>query len=95
MHTSIHLRARLAQHTHPPTTVEFHRRLQARNLLLVLGLHIRKHGVLPRRDLFGQLHLLRESGLALLDWALEVDVLDLVAQVGLLLDNGDQAVFDL
>jgi len=95
MHTRIHLRALPIQHTHPPTTVELHRRRQTRNLLIILRRHIRKHSVLPRRDLLRQLHLFRKRRLALLDRTLEVHVLDLVAEIGVLLDDGDKAVLDL
>lgn len=37
---------------------------------------------------------MRHAHLALLQWTREVDLFDLLAQVGRLVDQGDQAVFD-
>ena len=48
-----------------------------------------------RRDLLGQLDLLDDGDLALLDGAFEVHVLDLLAQIGLRVDQADVAIFDL
>jgi len=52
-------------------------------------------GETHRRDLLGQVDRLDDGQLALLDGALEVDVLDLVAQVRLRADQADVAVPDL
>lgn len=48
-----------------------------------------------RRDLLGQVDVLGQLEIALLKRALEVDLLDVVAQRSLLLDEGDQTVLDL
>jgi hypothetical protein len=82
-------------HLHAAISVELDSRGQAGDLLVVLGDNVCENGVLSRRDLLGELDVLGQRGLALLDRALEVDVLDLVAKVGGLLDDGDQAVLDL
>lgn len=82
-------------HLHAAIPVKLNSGFQASDLLLVLGDDVREDGVLSGRDLLRQLDVLGEGGLALLDRALEVDVLDGVAQVGGLLDDGDQAVLDL
>jgi len=47
------------------------------------------------RDFLRQVKLLRESHFALLERALQVDILDLVAEVRLLIDQADQAIPDL
>lgn len=47
------------------------------------------------RNLVGQLHVLDQRHRALLQRALEIDILDIVAQVCLLVDDADQAVLDL
>ena len=82
-------------HQTVPAPLKFDRRLQTRNAVLVLGLRVRNHRVLARRDLFRQIHVLRQRRLAFLDRTLEIDVLDRVAEVGGLLDDGDEAVLDL
>ena len=82
-------------HQHLPTPLKLHGSRQARNLILTLRLYIGNNAILPRRDLLGQIHILRQRRLTLLDRALEVDVLDRVAEVGGLLDDGYEAVFDL
>jgi hypothetical protein len=68
---------------------------QASNLLVVLGLDVGEDSVLSGRDLLGELDILGQGELALLERALEVDFLDLAAEVGGLPDDGDQAVLDL
>ena len=68
---------------------------QAGDLLVVLGLDVCENRVLSGRDLLGELDVLGQGELALLKRAFEVDVLDLAAEVGILPDDGDQAVLDL
>jgi hypothetical protein len=75
--------------------LELDRRLQTRNAILILRLRVCHNAVLARRDLLGQIHLLRQRRLAFFDRTFEIDVLDCVAEVGGLLDDGDEAVFDL
>ena len=70
-------------------------RRQARNLIPLLRKHIRKHRVLARRDLRRQIDIRGQAHLALLERALEVTFLDRLAPVGVLVDEGDEAVFDL
>lgn len=82
-------------HREAAVSVELDSRSQASDLLVVLGRDVGEDSVLSGRDLLGQLDVLGQGGLALLDRALEVDVLDLAAEVGGLLDDGDQAVLDL
>ena len=79
----------------PTTPLELHRRRQARNLLVVLRVCVGNDTVLPRRDLLRQVHLFGQLRLAVVDRALQVHVLDRVAQVGRLLDDGDEAVLHL
>jgi hypothetical protein len=82
-------------HLHAAISVELDGRGQAGDLLVVLADDVCEDGVLSGRDLLGELDVLGQRGLALLDRALEVHVLDLVAKVGGLLDDGDQAILDL
>lgn len=70
-------------------------RSQAGDLLVILGDNIGKDGVFPGRDLGGQVDILCERHDALLKRAVEVDILDGVAQVCGLADDRDQAVLDL
>ena len=82
-------------HNYIPSLLELQRRRQTRNLILVLGIHIGNNAILPRRDLLRQRHIFRQLRVTLIKRTFEVDVLDGVAQVGGLLDDGDEAVFDL
>lgn len=58
--------------------IEPYLRSQARNLLSILGEHVRQHGVLARRDLLRQINLLCQLGIAFLERAVEIDVLNLI-----------------
>ena len=82
-------------HLDAAVSVELDGRGQAGDLLVVFSLDVCKNGVLSGRDLLGELDVLGQGGLALLERALEVDVLDLAAEVGVLPNDGDQAVLDL
>ena len=93
--TKLHLSQTLLKLLATPTPLKLHRSSQTRNLLLLLRIHISNNIILPRRDLLGQLDVLLEREVALLQRALEVDVLDRVAEVGRVLEDGDEAVFDL
>jgi hypothetical protein len=84
----------LAVDLHAAIPVELNGGGQAGDLLVVLGHDVGENGVLSGRDLLRQLDVLGQGQLALLNRALEVDVLDGVAQVGGLPDDGDQAVLD-
>jgi hypothetical protein len=84
----------LAVDLHGAVPVELNSGGQAGDLLVVLGHDVGGNGVLSRRDLLRQLDVLGQGQLALLDRALEVGLLDGVAQVGGLSDDGDQAVLD-
>lgn len=77
------------------TPLELHGSCQTSNLIIVLRHHIRDHTVLSRRDLLRQIDLFGQRQIALLEWAREVDLFRRVAEVGGLLDDGDEAVFDL
>jgi hypothetical protein len=68
---------------------------QARNLVPVLGKHIRQHRVLARRDLSWQIDILGQTHLALFQGAFEVAFLDGFAPVGVLVDQSDEPVFNL
>lgn len=48
-----------------------------------------------RRNLPGQIDILGQAQLALLQRALEIRLLNRVARIALLVDQGDQAVLDL
>lgn len=80
---------------HAAVPVELNSGRQAGDLLVVLGHDVGENGVFSGRDLLRQLDVLGQGQLALLERALEVDVLDLAAEVGVLPDDGDQAVLDL
>lgn len=82
-------------HLHAAVSVELNSRSQASDLLVVFGGDVGEDGVLSGRDLLGKLDVFGQSSLALLDRTLEIHVLNGVAQVGILLDDGDQAVLDL
>ena len=82
-------------HLHAAVSVELDGRGQASDLLVVLGLDVGEDSVLSGRDLLGELDVLGQGELALLERALEIDFLDLAAEVGGLPDDGDQAVLDL
>jgi hypothetical protein len=62
---------------------------------MVIREYIRSNGVLPRRDLLRHLDVLGDGLLALLDWALHVDVLDLLAEIGFRGEQLDEPVLDL
>jgi hypothetical protein len=82
-------------HSVAAVSVKLDSRGQAGDLLIVLGGDVGEDGVLSGRDLLGELDVFGQGGLALLDRALEIDLLDLGAEVGSLPDDGDQAVLDL
>jgi hypothetical protein len=82
-------------HRQAAVPVELNSRSQASDLLVVLGHDVGEDGVLSGWNLLGELDVLGQRGLALLDRALEVDVLDGIAEVGSLLDDGNQAILDL
>jgi hypothetical protein len=48
-----------------------------------------------RRDLLGEIHILCQAHVALVERALQVNLANGFAQIGLLVDQGDQTVFDL
>lgn len=75
--------------------VEPHLRGQARDLIAILRKHVRQHGVLARRNLLRQVNLLGQLRVALLERAVEIHVLDLIAQIRFLIYERYQAVFDL
>ena len=88
---------RLPSPPHPPSPFSLskeHHRLQAGDLLLILGEHIGHDGVFPGGHLAGDLDLVRHAHGALVERAVQVDVDDLVAEVGCLPDQRDEAVFD-
>jgi hypothetical protein len=68
---------------------------QTGDRLIIHGEDLGSNRVLSWWDLLWQLNLLRDGGPALLDRALEIDVLDLLAQVCLGRENLDRAVLDL
>ena len=76
-------------------SVERHGCGEAGDLLLVFGNDVGEFGVAPGRELLGQVHLLCELHLPLVERALEVYFVDRVAQVGGLAHDGDDAVLDL
>jgi hypothetical protein len=48
-----------------------------------------------RRDLLGQIDILGDGGFALLNGAVQIDILDLFAEVCCCVDKPDQPIFDL
>lgn len=64
-------------------------------MLVVLAVDVGVDRVLAGRDLLGQVDRLDDGDVALLDRALEVDVLDLLAQVRRRADQPDVPVLDL
>jgi hypothetical protein len=53
------------------------------------------HSVFPRWNLLRQIDALGQLEFALLQWALEFKILDILAKISGHADNSDQAVFDL
>ena len=47
------------------------------------------------RDFHGEFDILRDFSLSLLNWALHVDIGNLLAQIGLRINKSDQSVLDL
>jgi len=86
---------RLKLYNERTTTGESDSGGQASNLVVVLGDNVGKNGVLSWWNLRWERDILLDRHLALLKWALQVDVTDSVAEVGGLSDNGDQAILDL
>lgn len=77
-------------------SVEFDGCRQAGNLLIVLRDNVGNHGVFSGRNLSWKIDLFGESSLViLLQRAFEIDVLNVVAEVDGLSNDGDEAVFDL
>lgn len=68
---------------------------EAGNLLLVVVVDIGVNRVFTRRDLLGQIDLRLQNHVTLLQRAVEVDIFNLLAEVGGLSDKGDQAILDL
>jgi len=65
------------------------------NLVAILCEDVRKNGVAARWDLTRQLNVLCQLQLSLLQGALQIDLLDLFAEIRFLIDKGDEAIFDL
>lgn len=78
-----------------PTLMELDLSSQASNLLVILRVHISQDGVFAVGDLLWQIDCLLQLDIALLERAIEIDVLDVVAQVGFGVDNPDQTELDL
>ena len=72
-----------------------YRGLQTCDLLALIRVHIRQNRIHALWHLLGNLYALGQLHGTLLERAGQVDIADLVAEVGFLLDQGDQAVFDL
>jgi len=68
---------------------------QAGDVIAALIEDVGEDGVLSGWDLLGQINRLGDGDLALLNGALELNVLHLLAEVGLGVDEADVAVFDL
>jgi len=68
---------------------------QAGDMLAILGKDIGVDGVFARWDLLGEVDRLGDRDNALLNRTLEVDVLDLLAQVRLGVHQPDQTILDL
>ena len=77
----------------PSLRLEVNHTLQAGHLLLVNSHHIRHDSVFPRGHLLGNIDTVRH-GHGAVQRALEIDAGNLVAEVGRLVDQGDQAIFD-
>lgn len=82
-------------HDSSASSAELHCSSQACYLLSILRYYIRQHCVFARGNLLRQLHIFRQLGCTLLDRALEINVLDCIAQVRILLNDRDKAVLDL
>jgi hypothetical protein len=72
-----------------------HCALQTRHLLFIHRVNVRHNSVFACGHLRWDLDVLRELHRALLQRTAQVDVADLVAEVGLLPDERNQAVFDV
>lgn len=74
---------------------EEHGALHTSNLFLIDGIDIGQNSVLSRRDLLGDVHFFLQRQNTLFDRAGHVNLRQVVAQVGFLFDQGDEAVLDL
>jgi len=68
---------------------------KAGDLIPLFGNYICEDGVRARRDLPGQIDILGQLHLALLEWTLKISLSNCVAAVCLLVDERDETVFDL
>ena len=68
---------------------------KAGDLVALLSGHIGEHSVCAWGNLAGQVDVLGEGHLALLERTLEICLANRVAAIGLLVDEGDEAVLDL
>jgi hypothetical protein len=80
---------------HAISNSKVHSALQARDLLFVHRIDIRRDTVFPLGHLRRDLNVLGQLHGTLLQRTAQVDIPDLVAEVGLLLDKRDKAIFDL
>lgn len=88
-----YLQALLLPHQVHRATLELHTRLQTRHGFVVLGQNLGRNSVVTRWNCTWQLNVLGELQVALFQRTLKIDVLDRFAEVGGLIDDGDQAVF--
>jgi hypothetical protein len=93
-----HFKRTFSSPDHPSDTsavqLEISHTLQTRNLVRILGHHVRHHGILSLWHLFRNVHRVGYLHVALLQRTLKIDVGDLIAQVCRLVDQGDEAVLD-
>jgi len=68
---------------------------KAGDFVAIFGEDVGEDGVFPWWNLARQVNVLGEGQFALLKWALEIDLANLRAQIGFLVDEGDESIFDL
>lgn len=76
------------------TPSKLDRRLQTRNLVAVFCLDIGNDMVFAGRNLFRQVDTLCKRHSALFKWTREIDLLNHVAKISSLFDDGNDSVFD-
>lgn len=75
--------------------MELHGGRQACNLLVILAHDICNNSVFAWWNLLREIYVLGELEVALLERAFEVDILNGVAEVGLLVDDPNKTILDL
>lgn len=85
----------LVDNLHSTAALEDDSSGKASNLLLVLGVDVGEDSVLSRRNLLRELNILGQAHGTLLERTLQVHVLDVLAEIGFLVDDANETILDL